>query len=38
LEQWLAGEGLRNLRRVNNAIKSARPWWEKGGLTATGVA
>ena len=34
LEQWLAGEGLRNLRRVNNAIKAARPWWEKLGLTA----
>ncbi len=38
LEQWLAGEGLRNLRRVNNAIKSARPWWEKLGLAAADVA
>jgi tagatose 1,6-diphosphate aldolase len=38
LEQWLAGEGLRNLRRVNNAIKSARPWWEKSGLTAADAA
>ena len=38
LEQWLAGEGLRNLRRVNNAIKTAHPWWEKLGLTAAEVA
>lgn len=38
LEQWLAGEGLRNLRRVNNAIKTARPWWQKLGLTAAAVA
>lgn len=38
LEQWLAGEGLRNLRRVNNAIKTASPWWEKLGLTAADVA
>lgn len=38
LEQWLAGEGLRNMRRVNNAIKSAHPWWEKLGLAASDVA
>lgn len=37
LEQWLAGEGLRNLRRVNNAIKTAHPWWEKLGLTGAEV-
>jgi tagatose 1,6-diphosphate aldolase len=34
LEDWLSGEGVKNITNVNNAIKSATPWWEKLGLKA----
>jgi tagatose 1,6-diphosphate aldolase len=34
LEDWLSGEGVKNITHVNNAIKSATPWWEKLGLKA----
>jgi len=32
LEDWLAGEGVKNINAVNAAIKSARPWYEKAGV------
>ncbi len=34
LEQWLATEGVKNIEAVNNAIRSATPWWVKRGLAA----
>jgi len=34
LEDWLAGEGVRNINAVNDAIKSAKPWYEKYGVSA----
>ncbi len=34
LEEWLATEGVRNIRAVNAAIRGAKPWWAKLGLTA----
>jgi len=33
LEQWLASEGVRNIGAVNNALRAARPWWSKLGLS-----
>ncbi len=32
LEQWLATEGVKNIQAVNNALRSATPWWVKLGL------
>ena len=32
LEDWLSGEGVKNINAVNAAIKSARPWYEKAGV------
>ena len=29
LEDWLSREGVRNIEAVNEAIRSATPWWEK---------
>ncbi|MBZ5583265.1 MAG: tagatose 1,6-diphosphate aldolase [Acidobacteriia bacterium] len=29
LEEWLAREGVRNINAVNEAIRSAHPWYEK---------
>ena len=35
LEDWLAGEGVKNIHAVNDAIKSAQPWSAKvGGVAA----
>lgn len=34
LEKWLASEGVKNIENVNQAVKSAKPWWEKMGLSA----
>jgi tagatose 1,6-diphosphate aldolase len=34
LEDWLNNEGVRNIEAVNAAIKPAKPWWEKAGVTA----
>jgi len=32
-EEWLRRDGLRNIAAVNAAIQSARPWYEKLGIT-----
>jgi tagatose 1,6-diphosphate aldolase len=37
LEEWLSGEGVANIGRVNEAIRPAKPWWGKLGLTAAEV-
>lgn len=29
LEDWLSRDGVRNIEAVNEAIRPARPWWEK---------
>jgi len=34
LEDWLSGEGVRNIEAVNEAIKSAKPWMLKAGVAA----
>ena len=34
LEDWLAGEGVKNINAVNAAIKSAKPWSAKLGAVA----
>jgi len=37
LEDWLSKEGVKNINAVNDAIKSAKPWYSKLG-TPVGVA
>lgn len=32
LEDWLGDEGVRNINAVNDAIKSAKPWYKKAGV------
>ena len=34
LEDWLGKEGVRNIQAVNEAVKSARPWYAKLGVAA----
>jgi tagatose 1,6-diphosphate aldolase len=34
LEEWLAKDGVRNIQAVNDALKTAKPWYEKMGLAA----
>jgi len=34
LEEWLQREGVRNINAVNDAIKSATPWYHKMGIPA----
>ena len=34
LEDWLQKEGIRRIVAVNDAIRSATPWFEKMGLGA----
>lgn len=34
LEDWLAGEGIQNINAVNDAIRSAKPWYAKAGVPA----
>ena len=34
LEEWLQREGVRNINAVNDAIKSATPWYAKMGVAA----
>jgi len=34
LEEWLQREGVRNINAVNEAIKSATPWYHKMGVPA----
>lgn len=33
LEDWLTKEGVKNIQAVNEAIRSAKPWYAKLGLT-----
>jgi tagatose 1,6-diphosphate aldolase len=33
LEDWLNGQGLKNLEAVNTAIAEAKPWYKKAGVT-----
>ena len=32
LEDWLSDEGVKNINAVNEAIKPAKPWYEKAGV------
>jgi tagatose 1,6-diphosphate aldolase len=32
LEDWLAKEGVKNIKSVNEAIRSAKPWYAKAGV------
>ena len=34
LEDWLGGQGVKNIEAVNEAIKSAKPWYAKAGVAA----
>ena len=34
LEEWLQREGVKNINAVNDAIKSAVPWYKKMGMAA----
>jgi len=34
-EEWLRRDGVRNITAVNAAIQSARPWYEKLGISVT---
>ena len=34
LEDWLSDQGVKNINAVNEAIKPAKPWYLKAGLTA----
>ncbi len=34
LEDWLSNQGVKNINAVNEAIKSAKPWYEKAGVPA----
>ena len=35
LEDWLGREGVKNINAVNDAIRSAKPWYEKMGVAVT---
>ncbi|MGO9254746.1 MAG: tagatose 1,6-diphosphate aldolase [Bryobacteraceae bacterium] len=35
LEEWLQKEGVKNIEAVNEAIRSAVPWYSKAGVTQT---
>jgi tagatose 1,6-diphosphate aldolase len=35
LEDWLSTEGVKNIEAVNAAIKPAKPWYAKAGVSAT---
>lgn len=37
LEDWLSVEGVKNINAVNDAIKTAKPWYAKIGLEAAAV-
>jgi tagatose 1,6-diphosphate aldolase len=34
LEDWLMDQGVKNINAVNEAIKSAKPWYKKAGVAA----
>ena len=36
LEDWLGTEGVKNIEAVNAAIKPAKPWYAKAGVTVSG--
>ena len=38
LEDWLAKDGVANINAVNDAIKSAKPWYIKAGVSQPAVA
>lgn len=38
LEDWLASEGIRNIQAINDALRSAAPWFAKRGLPLSAVA
>ena len=38
LEDWLAGEGVKNINAVNAAIKTAKPWYLKAGIPQPALA
>ena len=38
LEDWLSTEGVKNINSVNAAIKSAKPWYLKAGLSQSALA
>jgi tagatose 1,6-diphosphate aldolase len=38
LEDWLANDGIKNINAVNDAIKSAKPWYAKAGISQPAVA
>ncbi len=38
LEDWLSTEGVKNINSVNAAIKSAKPWYLKAGLSQSVLA
>ena len=38
LEDWLAKDGIRNINAVNDALKSAKPWYAKMGVEAGALA
>jgi len=33
LEDWLSDEGVKNINAVNAALKSAKPWHAKAGVS-----
>jgi tagatose 1,6-diphosphate aldolase len=35
LEEWLQKEGVKNINSVNDAVRSATPWYEKMGVTVS---
>lgn len=34
LEEWLTSQGVKNIQAVNEALRPAKPWWAKLGMTA----
>jgi tagatose 1,6-diphosphate aldolase len=37
LEDWLNDQGVKNINAVNEAIKPAKPWYAKAGISAASV-
>jgi tagatose 1,6-diphosphate aldolase len=35
LEEWLQRDGVRNITAVNASLKSARPWYDKLGISVS---
>jgi len=36
LEDWLAGEGIRNIQKVNAGLAAAHPWFERFAVSSSG--